>query len=252
MNKKLNIEEIKELLPDYITGSLSWEEAALVQDTIKTNTEIAELYADMKGALEFVGSVKFEEPVPQYWNNLLPRIHERIEAKEDKKLFKNPIPLLWKILVPVAAIILIAIIYKLSVSPENQITQDKTKNTQQEKIEVPDNKTQNEKKQVDVSKIEDKAKDNLNKSTPVKKSRVLKNEDKIQINDEHNLAQKENNIEEQELNLLKEFRAEEFNDLSDISEVDANTQDEELENEIEKLSSADKSALLDEISNSNL
>ncbi len=252
MNKKLNIEEVKELLPDYITGSLGSEEAALVQDIIKTNVEIAELYTEMKEALEFVDSVKFEEPVPQYWNNLLPRIHERIEAREDKKLFKNTIPLLWKILVPVAAIILIAIIYKLSVSPEIQITQDKTKNIQKEKIEVPDNKTHTEQKQIDESENEDKTKDSFNKSIPVKKSRVQKKEDKIQINDEDNLAKKENNIDEQDLNLFKEIRTEEFNDLSDISEIYTGTQDEELENEIEKLNSADKTALLEDISNSDL
>ena len=176
MAKKLNIEDIKLLIPDYITGSLSGEEFASVDNAIKNNPEIASLYSDMKSALEFVENVKFEEPVPQYWNNLLPKIHEKIEARNEKKLFKNPIPLIWKILVPVAAIILIAVIYRIATTPENQITKENIPNIQNEKPMEQQNPLAEQQKPIDtVTNAENK---NNDEQTEKKQHRQYKVESK--------------------------------------------------------------------------
>lgn len=251
MANKLNIEEIKLLLPDYITGSLSSEDAALVESAIKSNSEIEDLFFNMRDALQFVENVKFEEPVPQYWNNLLPKIHEKIEARNEKKLFKNPIPLIWKILVPVAAVILIAVIYRIATSPENQITKDNQQNIQKESQVEPKQQKQlaDEKKTSDtVIKSENNNNVKIEKKAPLP---VFKKELKEPENKE-NLAKNENEAEKNENELLAQLSSDELNDISEINSVEANSTEEELDNEIQNLNNSEKEALLLELENSNL
>src|SRR5437667_1764759 len=119
----------------------------------------------MKAALDFAGSIKFQEPSQQYWNNLLPRIHQRIESEKDRKAARNPLSILWKILVPVAAVIIIFIIYQLATSPENQIVKNNT--YIEEKKEIQNNNTdtrQNTNKQIEKNdNIKKENTDNISK-----------------------------------------------------------------------------------------
>jgi anti-sigma-K factor RskA len=123
MKNKVNMKDIHLLLPDYIAGSLNADDARNVENAIKSNVEISEMYNKMKSAFEFVESVRSEEPVPQYWNNLLPRIHERLETRLEKKFFGKQVSVIWKVLVPIAAVILIALIYRVVFISENQYTE---------------------------------------------------------------------------------------------------------------------------------
>lgn len=84
MNTKYNTEEIMMLIPDYITGNISSSDKALVEKALSESAELTELYMDMKSSVGFIDSVKQAEPAPQYWNTLLPRIHERIEERQNK------------------------------------------------------------------------------------------------------------------------------------------------------------------------
>src|SRR5205807_5724471 len=126
INNKTYIEEIKYLVPDYITGKLDANEKLIVENAIRESEEVKSFYIEMKAALDFAASVKFDEPSQQYWNNLLPRIHQRMESEKDRKAARNPLSILWKIFVPVAAIIIIFIIYQLATSPEKQIVKNNT------------------------------------------------------------------------------------------------------------------------------
>jgi hypothetical protein len=255
MKSKLNIEDIKLLIPDYITGSLGNTEANIVENAINSNSEIAELYNDMKNALDFAGSVKLEEPAPQYWNNLLPRIHEKIEEKGSKGLFKFQIPVIWKVLVPIAAIILIAVIYKISFTPEKQITEkkneiikqeQKTESNDQQKVETnTQSKTENKENEV--------IKNNLKESN-IRKNRVTAKENNppsnLEENNVNNGKLKEN--EPVESKLIEEFASVDINDLSAITDSEVSGFDEEMENEVDKLNSNDKEILLEELRNTNL
>ena len=254
MAKKLNIEEIKLLLPDYVTGSLNEEDNALVDNAIKSNQELAALYSDMKSALEFVESVKFEEPVPQYWNNLLPKIHGKIESRSEKKFFKDPVRIIWKILVPVAAVILFAVIYRIATSPENRITKDNQQNIQKEsplRQQQPEPLTE-EKKTADTVIKTDKNIGNV-KTEKRHHLPVFKQEIKKPENNE-NLAKNENkkDEDEKEHDLLAELSSDDINDLSEINSIGANSTDEELDNEIQSLNNSEKEALIQELENSNL
>src|SRR5260221_14107036 len=107
MNNKLNIEELKYLVPDYISGLLSDAEKTLVENALKESDELKNFYEEVKGIFEFVSNVKFEEPPAQYFNNLLPRIHQKIELSSAKRFACSNIAAIWKIIIPAVAVLLV-------------------------------------------------------------------------------------------------------------------------------------------------
>ena len=257
MKNKVNMKDMQLLLPDYISGSLNVEETRIIEDAIKSNTEISEMYNEMKSAFKFVESVKSEEPVPQYWNNLLPRIHERMEARKEKKLFNKPVPVLWKVLVPIAAVILIALIYRVAFISEKQYTEKK------ENIIQP--QPEKEQKQVNPQIIENESKEeaeNIEKEpnterVPRNHFKVNKKEHpekEILISENENLANENNNdiIDQNEKKLIDEFASVDINALTYVTGPEIEEQSEELEHEVEKLSSNEKEDLLKDISNLNM
>lgn len=262
MADKTDIENIKLLLPDYVTGSLSHEEAQMVKNAIDTSEEVRSLYLDMKNALEFAGSVKYEEPVPQYWNNLLPRIHEKIEEREQKSIAKKPLSYIWKVLVPVAAVILFFIIYRISFTPETEITEEEQKNIINEKVEKKDTIEQKipAEKNIEKQVVPKSNKENIvNKNN--EKQRSARHHRKERIQKREDLADKTNDFENALNNgdIRKEkITGKDLAALADVEELSIfgtgppGTFDEETENELDKLNENERDNLLKELSNSNL
>jgi hypothetical protein len=123
MGGKVNIKEIEKMLPDYISGKLDEGNFQEVEKAISKSSELTARYDELKQIFEFMKTRKLEQPSPQYWNNLLPRIHERIESKKANVLH---VPgYVWKLLLPAAAVILIFIIYRTLTLPGRQITQER-------------------------------------------------------------------------------------------------------------------------------
>lgn len=253
MNNKLNIEEIQLMIPDYISGELSDKEKALVEDAMKESAELRQFYSEMKETFNFVSSVKFEEPAPQYWNSLLPRIHEKIESREAKGFSWDKVSAIWKVLVPIAAVILIALVYYIVKPTNTQLTEDKKiENIKKDSSKDNDNNPKEEKQ------VEKKNENNLtneqDKSTE-KQNNFIKRDN----------IKKDNNIvkdEEKSVNnndVIKEtVKDEQFAVDVDIEETsifatgEAAGFDEEIENELKNLNDSEQSQLLDEIINSNL
>ena len=265
-NNNINIEAIKYLVPDYITGLLDSKDKQIVENAINDSDEIKAFYNEMKMTFDFAGNVKFKEPSQQYWNNLLPRIHQRIEEKQEKKAARNPFSLLWKILVPVAAIVLIFIIYSIATSPEKQIVK---KNTYiEEKREVKDNsdsqktqiQTKPEGKKDDVASQDNSGNDDNNSVPPVNSQKITRHTDKTEYentNNGQNTAEYDNNTN----NLIKEtFEAEDKEELAsaDIDESSVTIAgqnagfDEEIEKDLNKLDDNEQKNLLEQLSSSNL
>ena len=152
MNSNNNIEQLMQLIPDYITGEISSSDKLMLEKAMNESAELRELYNEMTGTLAFVRRhVKLKEPPEQYWNSLLPRIHQRIEDKESKAFSWDKIPSLWKVLVPIAAVVLIALIYYLVKPSDTQITKDKEienikKDTNKDNIENKNNDNKNDNK----------------------------------------------------------------------------------------------------------
>lgn len=267
-NNNINIEAIKYLVPDYITGLLDSKDKQIVENAINDSDEIKAFYNEMKMTFDFAGNVKFKEPSQQYWNNLLPRIHQRIEEKQEKKAARNSFSLLWKILVPVAAIVLIFIIYSIATSPEKQIVK---KNTYiEEKREVQGNtdsqktqiQTQPEEKKDDVASQDNSENDDNNSVKPVNNQKTGKRTDRTDYensNDRQNAADYDNNTGND--NSIKEtFESEDKDELAsadiDESAITITGQnagfDEEIEKDLNKLDDNEQKSLLEQLSSSNL
>jgi hypothetical protein len=249
MKNKLNIEEIKLLIPDYVSGLLTEEENSLVKNAIDSSDELKELYLDMKNAFEFADTMKYEEPAPQYWNNLLPKIHEKIEAREQQSLAENPISYIWKILVPVAAVILIFIMYKISFTPDTQITQNQDNKIKEEKTVTKDTV----KEEISPLQTKDDIKYEVAKNNVIHKKSKTKDI-------EYAIEQKDNVGEPVRQNEIKIKTSDENDDFASLAVEELTifgagmhgTIDEDLDNELEKLSSSEQEIFLEELSNSNL
>ena len=249
MENKFNIEEIKLLIPDYVSGSLTEEENSMVKNAIDSSDELKELYLDMKNAFEFADTMKYEEPAPQYWNNLLPKIHKKIDAREQQSLAKNPLTYIWKILVPVAAVVLFLIIYKISFAPDTEITQNQDRQIKEEKTVTKDTV----KEEIAPLKTKDDTKYEVAKNNVIHKKSKTKDVD-------YAAEQKDNVKEPVRQNEIKIKSNEENDDFASLA-VDEltifgagmhGTIDDDLDNELEKLSSSDQENFLEELSNSNL
>lgn len=263
--KKINIEEIKLLIPDYMTGSLNEKDRKVVEDAMSNSKELQQFCNEVRDTLQFVKTVKVEEPLPQYWNNLLPRIHQRMEEKEQNKLFgfRKPMSLAWKILLPVAAVILIFIIYRIATTPGTQYTV-KEKIVKTDTNTIPFQKyTEQAPKENPI--FEEKSKANNIELKPHNVYRKGYNKENRPFPNEENIV--ENKKQGEENNLYSELMLEE-DTASDISisefssldlkvtqvfsEVQLGTFDEEMDNELDRLNNAEKDKLLNDLENTNL
>jgi len=256
MNNKLNIEEIQLLIPDYITGGLSETEKALVEKTLKESPELNEFYIEMKETLNFVSSVKLSEPAPQYWNSLLPRIHDKIESREAQGFSWDKVAAFWKVLVPVAAIILIALVYLL-VKPSNiQLTEEKniekiTNETSVNNDSVKEEKNVEKKNETNIVKEQDyeHKSEKTDKHNNDTKRNTVKYFDEIvkdEVNNNGNSQIKEN-VKDEQLVL-----DDDIDETSIFASGETTGLDEETVNELKKLDDSEQTKLLEELINSNL
>ena len=253
MKSNLNIEEIQLMIPDYISGELSDEEKALVEGAMKESAELRQFYSEMKETFNFVGSVKFTEPAPQYWNSLLPRIHEKIESRESKAFSWDKVSALWKVLVPIAAVILIALVYYIVKPTNTQLTEDKKiENIKKDSSKDNDNNPKEEKQ------VEKKNENNLTneQDKSAEKHNVILKRNNIQKND--NIVKDEEKSVNNNDVIKETVKDEQLAVDVDIEETsifatgEAAGFDEEIENELKNLNDSEQSQLLNEIINSNL
>lgn len=251
MNNKLNIDEIQHMIPDFISGGLSEEEKTLVENAMSESAELKQFYDEMKDTFNFVSSVKFTEPVPQYWNSLLPRIHEKIESREAKGFSWDKASAIWKVLVPIAAVILIALVYYIVKPSNTQLTEDR-------KIENIKNDSSRDNNVKEEKKVEKKSENSLtdeqDKST--EKQNIIIKRDNVKKND--NIVKDEEKSVNNN-NVVKETVKDEqlavdvdIEETSIFATGEAAGFDEEIENELKNLNDSEQSQLLDEIINSNL
>jgi hypothetical protein len=249
MKSKINIEELKVLIPDYITGQIDDKDKLMLEKAMGESPELSAFYNDTKRTFEFVSSVKLEEPPPQYWNTLLPRIHERIEQRQAEKFSWDKVSSVWKVLVPIAAVMLIALIYYLVKPSETQMTKDEEKKI--EKIEdknkiLDDNKVEKKLPEIKDEKIvkEEKVKEDR----IAKRKRVFKTDNIVK--DE--TPADENKDKEQEPSKEDLFTASDIDESSVFAGGEGAGLDDETVNLLEKLDDKQQNSLLEELENSNL
>lgn len=262
MSKKLNIEELKYLIPDYITGDISESEKAMVETALKESAELCEFYNEMKETFTFVGSVKQEEPSPQYWGSILPRVHERIDADAEKKFSWDKIAAIWKVLVPIAAIVLIAVIYYLVQPSNTQLTKEDKKVIEEKKenINKDTNKQKQESNQPETNPGETKDnnvkqnENNLVKELPApyyREKRAVHEPNPVNGNDENIVKEENTNDDDILLPVNGDVASLELEETSIFTSGAAGL-DEETEDDLKKLDNKELDKLLLELENSNL
>ena len=240
MDKNKNIQQIEEMLPDFISGTLNESDRMKVEKALAEYPQLNSIYLDYKKTFEFVSSVKFQEPPAQYWNSLLPRIHEKIDRKKEKLWY--PFRNAWKIILPIAALVLIFIVYKTIFSPAPEITKkqaiDSVKTIQppqEMKVKQPETteKTITEVKKEEMVKYPKRYVHN--EIVPIEKQKI----EKI---DENQITKEEtDNGRDEELTSNEII----YNIASSVDDVEAIY--EESEKEYNNLSTAEKSEVLDKL-----
>ena len=264
MENKRKIEELKHLLPDLITGQISDEDKRELESAIENNTELRADYAVLKSTFGIVESVKSVELPPEYWNSLLPRIHQRIEEKEAASFSWDKIASIWKVFVPIAAVILIAVIYYLAVPSKNELT-DKEKNekiikdTSKENIQNKDNEKPKKDNKIPEITNDDKNTNDIKKNIENEKNNMIRKynrtgndivKDNMRNKDENqeSIQPVENNDQLTDVPL----ESEDIEGTSIFAEGEASGLGEDIENELSKLDDHEKSSLLEQLENSNL
>lgn len=260
--KNYNIEELKLLIPDYITGDISDVDKQTIQSALSNSAELALFYREMKNVLEFFGEVKPEEPGPAYWNSLIPRIHDRIEEQGQSKFSWSNISSLWKILVPVTAIVLIAVLYYSLTPTETEITKEDKQELQQELKTKDENKSTDS---ISNVKTEDSKQNDILPGNHIKENSIdEKRPQKYLMPDRKIFSPKK-----QDDNIVKDETPEKridpvnTNENADIINIDPDETavftigesaglDEETEIELNKLKENEKDLLLELLLNSNL
>jgi hypothetical protein len=238
MNKKINIKEIEPMLPNFISGNLSERDSKIVEEALTESPELNDLYLEFKKTFEFVSFVKFDEPPAQYWNTLLPRIHEKIETKKQSKLSFVP-GYVWKVLLPAAALVLIFIIYKILTPPVPEMTKKQNVDTVKT-IQTPEPKVKEPEIKQQITEVK--------KEKPVKQPRrttrksVPLEERKVQDIDVPQITKVELEYGRNEELASNEVL---YNITSSVDDVEAIY--EESEKEYENLSTAEKTEVLDKL-----
>jgi hypothetical protein len=262
-NNKLNIEEIKYLIPDYITGLIDSNNKLIVENALNQSPELKEFYNELKGTFDFVGNVKFQEPSQMYWNNLLPRIHQRIEEIAEKKTVRNPLAFLWKILVPVAAVVLIFIIYQVAFTPEKQLAKFGNSVTTEKKIikDIVPEKKQEDNLNNTIAEDNNNESDDIDNSDNndnAPKQKRQPREDYYTPNASEETAENMNNanndteIKENIFVEKEEIAAVEIEETAITNSTQGTGFDEEIEGQLKKLDDTEQNNLLEQLSNTNL
>lgn len=246
MNNKYNIEEIKLLIPDYVTGSLDENEKRIVEEALKNSDELRAIHSSAVNAFTFMKSVKYEQPPANYFNTLIPKIHERIEAKEDSAWLKNPLGVIWKIVLPVAAIVLIFVAYTIIKNSNEQITKDEKKEQKQEQIKQEKKIEPKQEIKIENKVVEDNSKQNTPK---------VKNDKSFRENENQNYSNEVKENSKQDDNKIKteENEVALTDDESTLNGIGESAgYDEELDKELNTLDSKEKQLLIDQLLKSNL
>jgi hypothetical protein len=246
-----NKDEINSILLDFINGKLDENEKAEIKLALESDIDLQLLYYELKNTMNIIDNVKYDRPPEYYFTNLLPRIQERIESEKSVSIFER-INVYWKIILPVAVVLLIFVFYSLFTSKVNQSTKN---NTNEKEIIKDTGKIKNDFiKKADDNEYSKKDSIEIPK-TKVNKSSHINNEKNQIMNENSNLLTNEINTKEPVKIEIVEL---ENNDLS-MAEVLSEFEDEELETiydesekDYNKLSPNDKNEIINQLNKINL
>ena len=109
MENKIMNDELSENLPDYILNKL--EDKNLIEkieNRLSSDSSFKSEYEEIKNTMSFLNSAEFTPPPDNYFSNLSVNINRRIEAKDKKfGFFTDPL-FIFRKLIPVLGLIILA------------------------------------------------------------------------------------------------------------------------------------------------
>lgn len=235
-------EELLENLPDYINNKIDdtkLKEAIRLE--ILNNPDFRKEFDSISTILESMNSVEFTEPPINYFNNLLPKINERIYENTGKENIFKRFSYFWKYAVPVATIILFFIGYKTFFKNSEYINRiNNDSEIVLKEYSYSDEKTADTSVNSDekfISENPEYQENNTETTGDFKKS------SNIQKSTERNKISKN----EEQINSFIDF-----SENAAEEEILLNSDDMNYEQDFEKMSSEEQNDLLSKIKNSNL
>jgi len=109
----VRIEHIEYLLPEYLNGTLADSLRPGVEEHLKHCSSCRTALSELRQTMEMLEARVPADPPSAYFTTVLPRIRERLEGKESRNVFVNP--LLAKLALPIgAAVVVLFILLSLS------------------------------------------------------------------------------------------------------------------------------------------
>ena len=230
MDKNLN--NLSYLIPDYINGNIDDKEVlSVIENEININPEFKKIYENFRNTLNFIHSVNVSEPPDYYFNTILPRINNRIDARSKSGFslisYLRNIRSHWKYLIPALPVILILLIYRISFYKITNIADSSenysNKNTENGVImnkDMNDNSHVNESEDI-VQRDNDQSNSEINTFNTLKSKKVKNNEQNKFNNIEENIIENSEETDffskdEEELNNLEN----EFLELNEESQIE--------------------------------
>ena len=83
MKNNKRYEELLFDLPDYISGKITdRSRISEIENQINSDSEFRSEYENLKLTFNTLENIKIDEPSDAFFNNLLPKIHQKINEKE--------------------------------------------------------------------------------------------------------------------------------------------------------------------------
>ena len=279
MENKIMNDELSENLPDYILNKL--EDKSLIEkieNRLSSDSSFKTEYEEIRNTMSFLNSAEFTPPPDNYFSNLSVNINRRIEVKNKKfEFFTDPL-FIFRKLIPVLGLIILAAYFifsyvkndtdKNETSVNEKISSDtfsKTQETIENKIKPPE----------EISEIitPDKTSESKNKSPyfsgknkKINTSRSINNSDFTIMNEETKSESETNYPSDTELTnksaliadshlFYDDFDSEEAIEESEDTDMiyQTSTDDnEDLEEELLLLSPEEKYELINNLKKSQL
>ena len=93
-------------LPDYVRGRLKPEEAAKIEDHLRTCTLCQLDLTEIEKTLGSIDQSRTQDVPKTYFSSILPRVHTRIDQRKDVRWVLNP--MFGKIILPLSGAIIVA------------------------------------------------------------------------------------------------------------------------------------------------
>jgi hypothetical protein len=115
----VRIEHVEHLLPEYLNSTLDDVLRPGVEEHLKHCSACAGELAELRQTMEFLDAQATTGPPDGYFTTVLPRVRERMEEKESRNVFANP--LIIRLALPIGVAVLALFILLSLPFPANEI-----------------------------------------------------------------------------------------------------------------------------------